>query len=97
MRLNIFSTALTLFTSATLALPAPDPAPPQLQSSIQNLTTTISTIQNDIAQSNANLMSDFESGRLQFATLIEEVAGPQSCSPFVPGRPGTAEDVLAFL
>jgi len=93
MRFSII-TALALAGSA-FAAPAPNVA---LQKDIQTLEITILNVMNDIVQLNkAGLKKDYATGTSEFAALIPKVSGPQSCSPFVPGRPNTADGAVKFL
>ena len=95
MRFTLLTTALAL-AGTSLAAPAPSTA--SFQKDIQTLELTIVNVLNDIVQINKpQLKEDYATGTNQFAALIPKVSGPQSCSPFVPGKPTTANGAVSYL
>lgn len=93
MRFSLI-TALALCGCSAFAAPAPNG---NLQKNIQTLEIDILNVINDIVQSKASLKKDYATGQHAFGDLISKVSGPQSCSPFVPGNPNTANSAISFL
>ena len=90
----IITAALALAGSA---FSAPAPPRPTIQKQIQTLEVQILDVINDIVQSSPELKADYSTGTSQFATLINELQGPQPCSPFYPGKTSTKKQAIKAL
>ena len=92
MKVATLISALALAGSALAA-----PTRPRIQNQILALEITLQQVINDIVQSSSTLATDYASSLGQLGVLVNELQGPQVCSPFVPGRPTRKAGAIRYL
>lgn len=91
MKLSLLS--VTTLACTAFSAPTPQPIPEQLR----RLELTLLDIVDDIHHGSTSLSRDYFTGMTQYTTLIEDLTGEQTCSPYTSSQAKWEDLTVATL